>query len=195
MLYTEDKFWYDNYAVLFQANRLIEFVPNKDMTVNEKLNALTRLALYLGILLCFTFSDSTYIYTTLVSMLLIFLIWRNKPQTGGSPRCPLQEPTVQNPFMNVLMTDYVDNPQRRPAADVENPAIKAKMESDFSAGLYRDVDDIWDRNNSQRQYYTTPSTTIPNDADSFMKWCYSTPYTCKDNNTEMCGRYNPNNST
>jgi hypothetical protein len=194
----DDNFWYQDYTVLWRQDRLVEFFPVKDMSINEKLNALTRLAIYLGILFGLLYSDTNYLYIPVIAMLIIYIIWSGSPsaQKGGSDptACPLQSPTTQNPFMNVLMTDYADNPQRKPAADVENPVVKAQMEIGFSEGLYRDVDDIWDKNNSQRQYYTNPSTTIPNDADSFMKWCYNTPYTCKDNNLESCGRYNPINA-
>ena len=192
----DDKFWYEDYNILWRKDRLVEFVPLKDMGINEKLNALTRLGIYLGILFGLFHSDTAYMYIPVITMFIIYIIWsgnRGAQKGGSQPACPLQEPTTQNPFMNVLMTDYADNPQRKPAADVENPVIKAKMEIGFSEGLYRDVDDIWDKNNSQRQYYTNPSTTIPNDADSFMKWCFNTPYTCKDNNWESCGRYNPIN--
>lgn len=195
-MYIDDKFWKYDYAILYNRNRLVEFVPTKDMTVNEKLNALTRLAIYASVLLILYFQNIEYIYIALITMIIIYMIHSNHPQHGGDNQvkpCPLQAPSKNNPFMNVLMTDYADHPQRKPAADVEDGRVKAEMETNFSNGLYRNSDDIWDRSNSQRQYYTNPSTTIPNDVDTFMKWCYNTPYTCKDNNLENCGRYNPNN--
>jgi hypothetical protein len=191
-----DPFWKDNYSIVYDRRRLIEFVPTSTMTINEKLNSLTRLAIYSGILLSLLYKEIVYLYIPVVVMVMTFLLWRNHPQRGGQPEplCPLEEPTKNNPFMNVLMTEYTDNPQRSPAADVEDPAIKAKMETYFLDGLYRDSNDIWDKNNSQRQFYTNPSTTIPNDVDSFMKWCFNTPYTCKDNNLQECGRrYKPTN--
>ena len=46
--------------------------------------------------------------------------------------------------------------------------------------------------NSQRNFYTTPSTTIPNDRESFQKWLYNTPQTCKENQ-EFCNSLNYEN--
>ena len=43
------------------------------------------------------------------------------------------------------------------------------------------------RNISSRQFYTNPSTTIPNDQESFAKWCYGDMPSCKDG--QNCLRY------
>ena len=100
-----------------------------------------------------------------------------------------EKPTKDNPFMNVLLTDYVDDPTRAPAADIEDPNIRKDIKKMFDHGLYKNANDIWDKNNSQRQYYTNPSTTIPNDRDSFMKWCWKVPYVCKDGDLVDCLKY------
>ena len=55
-----------------------------------------------------------------------------------------------------------------------------KVEKDFNYNLYRDVSDLYNKNNSQRQYYTAPSTTIPNKQTEFAKWLYLAPPTCKE---------------
>ena len=48
------------------------------------------------------------------------------------------------------------------------------------------IRNIFSKNNSQRQFYTTPVTTIPNDQKSFANWLYKTPPTCKENNGNQC---------
>lgn len=98
-----------------------------------------------------------------------------------------QLPTKNNPFMNVLLTDYVDNPNRPPACKIND--VEEKVKSDFEHNLYKDVNDVWDKNNSQRQYYTNPGTTIPNDRDSFMNWCWNVPYVCKDGDQDACLKF------
>ena len=190
-MYQDDPFWKDDIGILMDKARLIEFVPTSDMTTNEKLNAITRFLLYLGVLLTVIYKSSSYIYVPLIGMVLVYLIHEHYPmeQTGGAEQVILQTPTKENPFMNVLLTDYVDNPHRSPAADVEKKEVQEDIDKHFAKGLYRDINNIWDKNNSQRQFYTTPSTTIPNDRDSFMKWCWSTPYTCKDGNLTRCMKY------
>ena len=191
----DDPFWKDDITILMDKHRLVEFVPTSDMTTNEKLNALTRMSLYLGILLTFIYKSSGPIYIPLIAATIIYLVHSHYPlkdgdgdQEGGAGdgADQVQMPTKDNPFMNVLMTDYADNPQRNPAGDVDINEVKQQINDNFSEGLYKDVNNVWDKNNSQRQFYTNPATTIPNDRDSFMKWCWSTPYTCKDGNLSRC---------
>jgi hypothetical protein len=88
--------------------------------------------------------------------------------------------------MNVLMSEWTDNPNRPPACGYSG--IKDEIEENFSFNLYRDIDDLFDKNNSQRQFYTTPITTIPNDQGSFARWLYEVPSTCKEDQ-ENCLRY------
>jgi hypothetical protein len=88
-----------------------------------------------------------------------------------------------NPFMNVLFNEWTDNPNRAPACEYNG--INEDIEQNFNFNLYRDVDDLFNKNNSQRQFYTTPITTIPNDQGSFAKWLYEVPSTCKEN-SENC---------
>ena len=55
-------------------------------------------------------------------------------------------PTVNNPFMNVAISDYKNMPNREVCDDLlDNPHIKQDIESKFNHGLYQDVGDIWGR--------------------------------------------------
>ena len=56
----------------------------------------------------------------------------------------------------------------------------------FDNNLYRDVSDIYNRNASDRNYYTMPSSTIPNDQNSFAQFLYSQDKTCKEGNPNKC---------
>ena len=49
-----------------------------------------------------------------------------------------------------------------------------------------DVNDIFGKNNSQRQFYTVPGNQVPNDQGSFAQWLYGTPKTCKEGNSIAC---------
>jgi hypothetical protein len=176
-----------NLEILLDSQRLTEFVPTSSMNLDEKLNATSRFLLYLGLLMVIATHNVNFFFVTLIGFAVLYLVSQNHPhQIGGDKQVDFQQPSAENPFMNVLLSD---NKQRPPAADIEDPFVKEQMEKHFSQGLYRNVDDIWDRNNSQRQFYSTPSTTIPNDQDAFARWCYSTPYTCKDGNLSRCLKY------
>ena len=68
--------------------------------------------------------------------------------------------------MNVQFDDYIKNPQREAISKLnnyKNPNLNKLIDEKFNYNLYKDVSDIFDKNNSQRQFYTTPVTTIPND--------------------------------
>ena len=108
-----------------------------------------------------------------------------------------QAPSQHNPFMNVLISDYKYRPQRPPACSRKNDAnIKKNIDHDFRKNLYQNLDDAWGRNNSQRQYFTMPSTTIPNDQRAFAEWLYKTGPTKKEQglvehpNYELSGSWN-----
>jgi hypothetical protein len=96
-------------------------------------------------------------------------------------------PTVNNPFMNVAISDYKNMPNREVCDDLlDNPNIKQDIESKFNHGLYQDVGDIWGKNNSQRQFYTMPNTSIPNKQKEFALWLYNRGPTCKEGNGYQC---------
>jgi hypothetical protein len=89
------------------------------------------------------------------------------------------KPTVENPFMNInLITDNKTKKEAPPSWNDENN--QQDIEKKFDYNLYRDVGDLYGKSNSQRQYYTMPSTTIPNNQTSFAKWCYGVGPTCKE---------------
>jgi hypothetical protein len=62
------------------------------------------------------------------------------------------------------------------------------MDEMFNHNLFKDVNDVFGKMNSQRQFYTMPNTTIPNAQDDFAKWLYANPKTCKEDQ-EFCLRY------
>lgn len=104
------------------------------------------------------------------------------------------KPTLDNPFMNVTMKDYMNIDfngniiDRPPACDPNDPEIKKMLDDSFNNNLYRDVSDVFGKMSSQRNYFTMPSTTIPNQQNEFAQWLYNSPKTCKENQ-ENCLLY------
>ena len=195
-----DPFWADRPSILIERDRLMEFVPTNVMTTEEKLNALSRFLLYSGVLLVLIYENLNMIYVTLVGLTLMYLIYQHYPnlQKGGNrdgvndgapTPMTFTGSTPSNPFMNVLLSDYVHDSNRGPADIITKEGVERQVDSNFNKGLYRDVDDIWDRANSQRQYYTMPATTIPNDQGGFAKWLYGSPASCREGNMERCLKY------
>lgn len=197
-----EKIWYQDITEFINKDNYFIIWPSKDMTFYSQLNCLMRFSLYFAIIVFVIKKDANILFIPIFMGIFTYYInmveqqkktTENKlmesfdimkdPYTGKA----CHKPTQDNPFMNVLMTDYTKNPQRKPACSM-TPSVKKKVKKYFDTNLYRDVDDIFHKNASDRQFYTTPITTIPNDQTAFAKWLYSTGPTCKEGNGEICYR-------
>jgi hypothetical protein len=89
--------------------------------------------------------------------------------------------------MNVLISEIKYNPNRPPAADITKADMGDSLDSFFRVQWASDPTDVFGRTQSQRQFITMPSTSIPNDQGSFMNWLYKIPgKTCKEGGKEAC---------
>jgi hypothetical protein len=96
-------------------------------------------------------------------------------------------PAPANPFMNVLIPEIKYNPERPEAAPVDDPMVKQQLDDMFRTNFFNDPTDVFGKSQDQRQFITMPSTSIPNDRESFMKWCYNiVPQNCKSGGREGC---------
>jgi hypothetical protein len=96
-------------------------------------------------------------------------------------------PTAANPFMNVMIPEIKYNPDRPDAAEVDDPVVKQQLDDFFRTNFYNDPTDVFGRNQSQRQFVTQPSTSIPNDRESYQNWLYNiVPLNCKAGGRAAC---------
>lgn len=96
-------------------------------------------------------------------------------------------PTARNLFMNVLLDEIKYNPDRPEAASVDNPNVKQTLDDSFRVQWFSDPTDVFGKNQSQRQFVTQPSTTVPNSQGSFANWLYRIKgKTCKEGGREAC---------
>lgn len=104
---------------------------------------------------------------------------------GGKPACTASTP--DNPFANMLLSDLASDPGRPPACPYDSQ--KDLIRANFNRGLVRNVYDIYERENSQRQFYTMPVTTSAPDSLAFAQFCYgnSGRPTCKEDPTRCTG--------
>lgn len=90
-------------------------------------------------------------------------------------------PTARNLFMNVLLDEYKYNPERPAAAPVSDPLVKQSLDDFFRVQWFSDPTDVFGKNQGQRQFVTQPSTSVPNDRESYQNWLYKIPgKTCKE---------------
>lgn len=105
-----------------------------------------------------------------------------------------QAPTVSNPMMNVMMTDYRDDPKRPRAEPAFAPSVRKEINEKTKKGieetleekLFRDLGDEIDFEQSMQRFYTTPNTQIPNNQSAFAEFCYGNMSSCKDGDVDKC---------
>ena len=111
-------------------------------------------------------------------------------------------PNPENPFSNVMLPDYDFNPNKKPAppsynVDVNTTIIDSAKEMvklsnpgqpDIADKLFKDLGEQLEFEQSMRQFYSNPGTTIPNDQTAFAEFCYGSMISCKEGNLFACAR-------
>jgi len=115
------------------------------------------------------------------------------------------EPTnKKNPLGNVLLTDIVDNPQRKaapPCFNTEvyediNKSTKKMIQSlnpeikNTNKQLFGDLGEKFEFDQSMWQYYSTPNTKIPNDQGAFADFLYGDMPSCRGGDDIACVKDN-----
>ena len=114
------------------------------------------------------------------------------------------EGTKKNPFSNVLLNDYDYNPNKKPAPPIYKPEVTDNILSEaknmvqklnpgqpnIADKLFRDLGEQYVFEQSLRPFYSTASTTIPNDQSGFADFCYGSMISCKEGNLFACARNN-----
>tara|TARA_B110000259_G_scaffold9913_2_gene10862 strand:- start:2188 stop:2775 length:588 start_codon:yes stop_codon:yes gene_type:complete len=190
------KIWYENIRYFLQIENLFDFIPSSSMNDVDKLNAIFKLSIYIGILM-FLFTNKsnsliipimvgivTYVIHDIVGHSEEFEIKKKKKLESVCRNST--KPTKQNPFMNVLMNEYVENPTRSKACDVSK--VNAYVDKYFDENTVSTADNsTFDTTNSRRQFVTMPNTSIPTNQDELLKFFYPMPEkTCKEGNTKEC---------
>ena len=106
--------------------------------------------------------------------------------------------TKQNPFGNVLLTDIMDDPERKAAAPSFNPdvhedittAVKKQTQMlnpdiiSTNKQLYGDLKDNYDLDMSMQRFYSTANSRVTNDQGSFGAYLYGNMPSAKEDTPE-----------
>jgi len=205
-------FWLENPNALLNKNYITEVWPNSDFDLGRKLNAITRLIIILAILGYFL-TKSLYIpVSAFVSLIVLVIIYKSKSketQKEGfnlgfhsiNPNKELGQilekeftmPTKKNPVMNVLMNEYKESPNRKPAAPAYNDEVHEEINEKAKTQdkrLYKNLGDNLSFENSMRNFYAMPNTQIPNNQKDFALFCYGNMPSCKDGDALQCSKNN-----
>lgn len=175
-----EQIWTKDPSILFSPQTWQKFVPTKDMDVPAALNSIVRFTTYFSILLYAATGNHLYIFAiplVLVTSALFSVVFPTtrvlvETFTLKAKDRPREHtmPTAANPFMNPLLTEITDNPNRADAAPVTSKAIKRQIEKAFeqTSDIYMDTSDRFDRAQAMRTFTTLQSAKIPNDQDGFL---------------------------
>jgi hypothetical protein len=267
----KELFWFYNPKILYEKYWVI--IPSNNMSIVEKLNALTRLIITGSIILFILTQNSNIIINLIVALLLItvfYFIYMNNPKqeavelmdknkneweeykkddtktlnapinytydkyknnnykgpnknieieagyidSNGNYKINKKEsdkitdtkkiisyeennlindkikkkPTVENPFMNVVFSDYLDKNNYPQSSNVYDSQIDATSQQLYNSNIFRNVADVFERENAQRNFYTVPTNIVPESQTNFANWLYKQGPTCKEN-TSSCTYY------
>jgi hypothetical protein len=109
-----------------------------------------------------------------------------KSQIFNEKNC--RKPTADNPFANVVFSDYLDAANLPEPCNIDDKDVQDQMRNLYNSSIFRNLDDVWERQNSQRMFYSVPIQTIPNAQTEFANWLYKTGPTCHEN-SQNCTYY------
>lgn len=196
-----EKIWYEDLVQFINGMNYYRVVPLASYSLAEKLNAVFRFFLYLGVLLAILNLESKYLFFGIVAAILTIVVYQYQQGKANVAERFLRKrgqdivensmcsvSTKSNPFANVLISDYQEKPDRPMACTIENDAVQNRIKDNFDSWVFRDVNDIYDNNASQRQFYTTANTTIPNNQTGFAEWLFGVGPSCKEGDGPQCER-------
>ena len=195
-------FWIKDPTILLNKYNLV-FWPTESMSMEEKLNAITRLVSLLTIAGFILMQNINFIWVGMLTLLLIVIYYNTNTVTVEQFEKQNHKhhtvPTAANPMMNVLLPELNGNPKRKSAlksylADTEktiNQKVKQTISKNVDPSIFKGINNELEFEYSMRNFYTTANTTIPNDQEGFGDFCYGNMISAKEGNTVALARHNP----
>ena len=194
-------FWINNPIVLFNKDNIMEIWPIETMTIEEKLNSITRLVLILTILGYLITKQMKIIITGAITIFSLILFYKMKiplndnikkinkegftnPELYKILRTNFTEPSVTNPSMNVLLTEIDDNPNRKTAAPGYNKIVENDMNEKTKEFITNNFDDK--TNIDERLFKDLGDSFV---FDQSMRTWHCTPNTTIPNDQEAFAKF------
>jgi hypothetical protein len=199
-LYT-DPIWFKNLRMLI--DRPSEIIPSRDQSDEERVNALVRLVLYCSLAVSLIRANAMYAVLGLAIIVIITLSYalgakqktKNEAYSNIQPKTLTREKKAcyksnpLNPFGNATVGALLDDEGKSPACGYDEPGVASQMRKNFNKGLFRNLDDVYEVENSQRQFYTMPVTTSAPDTIAFGEFLFGNKKTCKED-PSLCTPWN-----
>jgi len=180
-----EQIWFKDPAVLFSPSTWNQFVPTKSMSTAQALNSVVRFSTYFSVILFLATGVSGYLLAIPVAMAAsvgLYTLFPNGKvlesfvskvaKAVDTKSKPETMPSAENPFMNPLLTEIGDNPNRPDAAPNSRSDVKKEIYKAFQSttDLYMDTTDLFDQAQAMKAFHTLQGATIPNDQEGFLNW-------------------------
>lgn len=178
-----EQIWYKDPSVLFTRESWNKFVPLPTMLVPEALNSVLRFTIYFTVIMAATTGETNYFL--IIPLVMVATVFFDQVLPNGktlesfsiksnsvSSETSYTMPSDNNPFMNVLLTEIVDNPNRPDAAPTNRKDVREQIKKSFqhTNDIYMDTSDAFDQRQAMRTFHTIQASTVPNDFKAFKKW-------------------------
>jgi len=183
--------WYeDPIKFLINKDNWFSIIPDSDMSLENQLNSLVMFSIYFAMIMLIIRNDTRILYIVIFTCLLTWMFHKHKVSENFAQKDlynkmnigkdPINDkycvkPTKNNPFMNVSLKDYDEFPNR-PSACKDNDDVVNDL---FKQGAPVDETDVFGVKGGDRQFFTNPSTTIPNDDNAFRNFLFDLKPTLK----------------
>jgi len=183
--------WFSEPTELFRSDKVLLFWPNSNQSADERINASTRFILYLSTLIYLIKRDPRVFILAFMVIGTLYTLYRSGQIKGfekarGVFGSDCQLPTPDNPMANVLLTDYIDDPDRSPACYYPTVSTQvSKLLGDtfpYDSGRSRSPLPQFQKKFGARQFFSNPVTQIPGGQTEFAEACYGKKFQplCRD---------------
>jgi hypothetical protein len=224
------QFWLNDPTIIFNKEYIFEIWPTNNMCYEAKLNAITRLIIFISILGYILTKSIKILIVSLITLVAIIILFKmRKPKikskegfskesynndinnyvdikntTITNPETlettlvsNFQSSTKKNPFGNVLLTEIMDNPDRKSAQPCFNPQVEETITKNIKKSvqmmnpeikntnkqLYSSLYDNFELDQSNRIFFSTANTRVCNDQGAFGEFLYGNMPSSKESNT------------
>jgi Family of unknown function (DUF5762) len=179
---------------VFRSDELLKFWPTASQSARERVSATTRFILYAACLVYILNRDTRIFALGALALAILYYMWTTNMVQDGKLRPAIGDarqssvfrpdvtlPSVNNSMGNVLLNEYVDNPDRPAAAWY--PSVRGQVQQAWSQ-----IHPFERQRDAERNFYTMPSSTIPNDQTGFAQAAYGRPFAnkCHDQGGAGC---------
>tara|TARA_B100000963_G_C22620005_1_gene669440 strand:- start:1900 stop:2511 length:612 start_codon:yes stop_codon:yes gene_type:complete len=191
MIKNETVFWLKKPQIIFQKNVITEISFNNKMSLEEKLNALTRFVILVTTLGYILMRQTSILLLGITFLAIIVLYYyylkdNKKFKESFTMIHDIYKPNeldTYNPFDNPLTNDF--DTLNKPTEALNNEVYKDEITEVAKSAvlklnennkdknrLFNDLETNLSFENSMRQFHSISGSSVPNNQDNFLKYCY-----------------------